>query len=321
MSIGRRWKGLVGATGLALVLALAFGSGDGHAQTTQVYLWSTPVNLGPVINSMYNEDLPNLSSDGNSLYFISNRHSNGSMTDFDIYVSHREDGAWRKPKRLQYPINTGLNERGPCLSRDGRYLFFSSNREDLPGNHGTKPDLWVSYREDTSDDFGWQEPRNLGDAINTTDPDYGAALVGDPAGKLYTLLFGRLVDGHNHIYMSRYFHGYFQPATSVTQLNDPDSNDWRPTVRSDGLELFFHSDRPESMGYDIWVSTRPDLSSVWSPPSRVGPPIDTDSDEQFPAVSADGSTLVFSSNRPGSMGSGTSDLWVSTRRPIIHYWP
>jgi len=321
MSIGRRWKGLVGTTGLAAVLALAFGGGDGHAQslpTTQPYLWSTPVNLD-LINSEHSEDLPHISRDGNSLYFISDRPRNGSTTDFDIYVSHRQGGVWGLPKRLGRNINTSFNERGPCLSPDGHYLFFSSDRQ-VPGAFGSQ-DLYVSYREDTSNDFGWEVPYNLGDAVNTANPDYGAALIGNLDGTLSSLLFGRRVDGHNHIYMSGYFYGYLQQAAPVTELNHSDSNDWRPTVRADGLQLFFHSDRPESMGYDIWVSTRPDLSSLWSPPSRVGPPINTDSDEQFPAVSADGSMLIFSSNRPGSIGSDTSDLWVSTRRPIIHYWP
>jgi hypothetical protein len=321
MAIGRRWKGLVGAAGLAVALALAFGGGDGHAQT-QLRGWSTPVNLGSIINSGYNEELPHISPDGLSLYFISDRPRNGSPNsppaDFDIFVSHRQapGDPWEPPKRLGSNINTNLTERGPCLSPDGHYLFFSSNRTDLEGDHGgDNPDLYKSYREDVNDDRGWQVPENLGGAVNTTNPDFGAALIGDLDGKLSALLFGRRVGGQNDIYMSRYIHGFFRPATPVTELNSP-SNDFRPTIRPDGLELFFNSDR-DSASNDIWVSTRSSLSSPWSAPSNVGPPINTNSEEQFPALSADDRMIIFSSNRDGT----DNDLYVSTRQPLIHYWP
>ncbi|HET6898394.1 MAG TPA: hypothetical protein VFK70_08605, partial [Vicinamibacteria bacterium] len=314
MSIGRRWKGLVGAAGLAVVLALAFGGGDGHAQTQLKGGWGTPVNMGSIINSEFNEDLPHLSQDGASLYFISNRNP-AAPADFDIYVSHRLNGLWRRPRKLGPNINTTFNERGPCLSPDGHYLFFSSDRTDLPGNLGTQ-DLWVSYRDDVTDDGGWQVPVNLGPSVNTPDNDFGAALLGDPNGKLSALLFARRVGGVQapaDIYMSPYFHGSFRPATLVEELNSPE-DDLRPTIRPDGLQLFFGSNRPGFDNFDIWVSTRADILSPWSTPVNVGYPINTESVERVPAVSADGGTLIFSSDRPGSMGSGTSDLWVSTRQ-------
>jgi WD40-like Beta Propeller Repeat len=319
MSIGGRWKGLVGATGLAVVLALAFG-GDGHAQTQVKGGWSTPVNLGSIVNSEYNEDLPHLSQDGASLYFISNRNPD-APTDFDIFVSHRLNGSWRRPRRVGGDINTSFNERGPCLSPDGHYLFFSSNRTDLDGHHGAdNQDLYVSYRDDVSDDDGWQLPRNLGPAVNTVDLDFGAALLGDPSGKLSALLFARRVGGVQapaDIYMSPYVHGSFRPATPVTELNSPD-DDLRPTIRPDGLQLFFNSNRPDSVLNDIWVSTRADILSPWSTPVNVGHPINTEFQEQFPAISADGGTLIFSSNRR----DGTdSDLYVSTRQKVIYPWP
>src|SRR5262245_23027272 len=50
--------------------------------------WSDPVNLGPVVNSASNEDLPHISKNGLSLYFISNRPA-GSFGGFDIWVSQR----------------------------------------------------------------------------------------------------------------------------------------------------------------------------------------------------------------------------------------
>lgn len=333
MSIGRRWKGLARAMGLGAALALALGT-DGHAQT-EPSGWSTPENLGSVINSPCNEDLPHISRDGLSLYFISNRTSAtscGPLTDFDIWVSHRQapGDPWPRPTRLGPEINTGFNERGPCLSPDGHRLLFSSNRPH-PDAHGSQ-DLWMSYREDTSDDSGWQTPVNMGSAVNTTDPDFGSALLEDENGEISALLFGRRVGGGQaDIYMSTSFHvnnkygpfggfGVLRQSAVVRELSTK-FDDLRPTIRADGLELFFNSNRPLlpeddlPRSNDIWVSTRPVQSEPWSAPVNLRG-INTDFEEQFPAVSADGSMLIFSSNRTGSQGAGTNDLWVSRRNTV-----
>jgi len=53
---------------------------------------------------------------------------------------------------------------------------------------------------------------------------------------------------------------------------------------------------------------------------NVGSPISTEFEERFPALSRDGTTLVFSSNRPGSI-NGSNDLYLSTRESTIDPWP
>lgn len=58
----------------------------------------------------------------------------------------------------------------PNLSRDGHWLFFSSTR---PGRFGNF-DIWVSWRANPHDDFGWETPVNLG-AINTDAFDAAAS--------------------------------------------------------------------------------------------------------------------------------------------------
>jgi Tol biopolymer transport system component len=311
--------------GLAVVLALGFG-GDGRAQTRGP-VWSVPVNLGQAVNSPFNEDLPHISRDGLSLYFISNRPT--GSPDFDIWVSHRgtSDDPWERPIKLGPNVNTSFTERGPCLSPDGHHLLFSSNRTDLPGAQGSQ-DLWVSSRADTSDDDGWQTPVNLGSNVNTIYPDFGAALLEDADGAISALLFGRRdnFEGADIYISERQTDGPFARFGQGVVIPELSSkyDDLRPTIRPDGLELFFNSNRPGSQtndlgrSNDIWVSRRPNLSSPWSTPANLGVRINTAFEEQFPALSADGNTLIFSSNRTGSMGSGTSDLWMSTRQ---NQWP
>ena len=68
--------------------------------------WSEPVNLGPGINTMLNEDTPFMSPDGKRLYFSSQGHS--TMGGFDVFYSElHEDGSWDEvPVNLGYPLNT-----------------------------------------------------------------------------------------------------------------------------------------------------------------------------------------------------------------------
>ena len=303
----RNWS--VKSGGMAFLLGLSLFMSYPVETAKKFAEWSAPINLGPVVNSGFNEDLPHISKKGLSLYFISNRPV-GSFGSFDIWVSQRGtlDDPWGPPMNLGPKINTGSNERGPCLSSDGHFLFFSSDRA---GGFGSQ-DIWMSYRKHTYDDFGWQAPVNLGAGINTVDPDFGAAFLENDDTGIPTLLFGRRENfGDADIYMSELLaNGSFGPGVLITELSTP-FDDLRPTVLPNGLELLFNSDRPGSLANDLWVSTRKTIFSPWSTPVNAGPIINTEFNEQFPALSSDGEALIFSSNRPG--GEGGSDLYMTSR--------
>ncbi len=67
--------------------------------------WGEPVNLGPTINTAHNDEAPNLTPDGKTLYFISQGHN--SMGGYDIFYSQRSgDNEWSTPINMGYPINT-----------------------------------------------------------------------------------------------------------------------------------------------------------------------------------------------------------------------
>jgi hypothetical protein len=67
--------------------------------------WGPAVNLGPVINTPYNEESPFLSEDDKTLYFSSRGHVN--MGGYDIFYSTLLDnGKWSVPLNIGYPLNT-----------------------------------------------------------------------------------------------------------------------------------------------------------------------------------------------------------------------
>ena len=89
--------------------------------------WTTPVNLGPTINTSGTEKCPFLSFDGQKLYFSSDGHI--GMGDMDLFVSTRvNDSTWGEPVNLGYPINTSGDESSIIVSPDGRTAIFSSDK-------------------------------------------------------------------------------------------------------------------------------------------------------------------------------------------------
>jgi hypothetical protein len=277
--------------------------------------WSAPV-LVPNVNSEFGEVGPGISKDGRSLYFASDRP--GGFGSVDLWVSQRESttDAWGPPVNLGPAINTAATELVPAFSRDGHWMYFNSDR---PGGYGGL-DVWASYRQNTHDDFGWTTPVNLGTNINRSGLDAGASYLAsdaddeDGAGGAL-LFFGSDRPGGQgqvDLYVSTQdSNGLFGPPTLLPELNSP-LNDQRPSIRHDGLEIFFYSSRPGGVGVnDLWVATRETLSQVWNNPENLGPVVNSASNEFHPSVSSDGLTLYFASSRPG--GPGMNDLYVTAR--------
>lgn len=104
--------------------------------------WQTPENLGPQVNSAYDENTPYLANDGRTLYFSSNR-ADRSMGGYDILQSYFTDrtATWSKPINLKMPINSSGDDKDFRLSKDGLKAFFSSSRKTGMGQN----DLYVAY--------------------------------------------------------------------------------------------------------------------------------------------------------------------------------
>jgi hypothetical protein len=91
-----------------------------------------------------------------------------------------------------------------------------------------------------------------------------------------------------------------------------------PSLTSDLLEIYFTSDRPGGLGQgDIWVAQRATPTGVFDTPSLVST-INSANSETSPAISGDGLTLWFSSDRAGTLGG--FDIWISTRADRQSAW-
>jgi len=90
--------------------------------------WSKATNIGPTINTPYDEDAPFMHPDGVTMFFSSNGHN--TMGGFDIYFSVLADSGWYPPQNMGYPINTTDDDIFYVMSTDGKRAYLSSVRPE-----------------------------------------------------------------------------------------------------------------------------------------------------------------------------------------------
>lgn len=141
------------------------GSCDIYRSLRNGRRWAKPENLGSPVNSSKWESQPSISSDGKTLYFVSNR--NGGEGGMDIYVTHlAPNGEWTTPRNLGDVINTPFSEETPFIHPDGKTLYFTSN-----GHVGFgEKDIYMTRKDSLGN---WGTPKNLGYPINTWNDEQG----------------------------------------------------------------------------------------------------------------------------------------------------
>lgn len=126
--------------------------------------WSLASPIPPPIWTEHIESYPAVTPDG-GLLFSSNRP--GGHGGGDLWLAPpKPDGGFETPVNVGQPVNSEHWEGDACMSPDGSYIVFTSERATGPGNG----DLFVSFRDDSSSE--WSQPVLLGHGINTMDLDY-----------------------------------------------------------------------------------------------------------------------------------------------------
>jgi outer membrane protein OmpA-like peptidoglycan-associated protein/tetratricopeptide (TPR) repeat protein len=128
--------------------------------------WSEIKNAGARINRADSwESQPSISSDGKTIYFVSDRK--GGYGGYDIYRAMKaEDGSWGAVVNLGPMINTSGNEKSPFIHADGKTLYFSSDGWMGLGGY----DIFMTKRQE---DRLFSKPKNLGYPINSTGDEVG----------------------------------------------------------------------------------------------------------------------------------------------------
>lgn len=192
-----------------------------------------------------NRDFANIgamsvSSDGKMMFFTACGKPGGKGS-CDIYMVVKIDGKWTYPLNIGSSVNTKLWEAQPSVSSDGRWLYFSSNREGGLGGM----DLWVSEIKQTEQyQYEFSRPKNMGRHINTPFDDYSPFIHAD--GKtLYFASKGWPRLGHGDLFKADLSDLSRNPQNLGKNINSS-SDDFGLVVSSTGEHAYFVSDRDGS---------------------------------------------------------------------------
>jgi outer membrane protein OmpA-like peptidoglycan-associated protein len=188
-----------------------------------------------------------ISADGKKLYLTGCGWRRDSSCD--LYVSEMVDGQWSMPQAIKGSVNTNSWESQPCVSSDGRELYFVSRRN---GN----ADIYRSLR---NSDGTWSEPQNLGAPINTKGTEMAPFL--HPDGRTLYFSSDKLVGmGGFDLFMSRRGEdGQWQQPVNLGFPINTSGDEINFFVAADGKTAFVSSQREGGNGgYDIYTFELPE---------------------------------------------------------------
>ena len=266
--------------------------------TLVLNLWEKPDFLQGDLNLLKGNQEATISEDGQTM-ILSRQFSRDNN---DLFISQKYGTDWSKPIALSSFINTGYDERGPNLSRDGKWLLFQSNRPDTRGGF----DLYISQKVGDR----WTEPVNLGDDVNT-EYDEGFACFSPDGTRIFFSSNrpkpGETADPDTAGDWDIYYADVAIPGDTendvlpiygkpkyLDQVNS-EADEMHVAMPSSGNMIYFTSDRKGGVGgYDIWLSR--DFDGQFIEPENLGKPVNSNMDEMYPAFAERGEELVFVSN-------------------------
>jgi len=214
------------------------------------------------------------------------------------------DFTFGEPTNLGPSINGPAMDAGPCPSADGKQLYFNLWL-------GMASQIWVSQR--AAIDSAWEPPLRLGPPFDT-ETDSGPFITSDGLSLYYdSSREGGFGTSDLWVATRATVNDKWGTPVNLGATVNTTSEDWAPNLSADGLELYFVSNRPDGFGtYDLWVTSRATVKDDWGTPVNLGATLNTEYEDTWPGISADGLVLFFCSSRPG--GFGAWDLYM-TKRP------
>ncbi len=188
-----------------------------------------------------------ISADGKKLYLTGCGWKRDSSCD--LYMAEWDDGHWSTPQPIRGSINTNSWESQPCVSSDGKELYFVSRRT---GN----ADIYCAKR---NPDGSWNEPQNVGSPINSKGTEMAPFL--HPDGRtLYFSSDTHIGMGGFDLFMSRRGDdGHWQTPVNLGFPINTDGDEINFFVAADGKTAFLSSVRDGGLGgYDIYTFELPE---------------------------------------------------------------
>lgn len=210
-------------------------------------------------------------------------------------------------------VSTPRDEYLTYVSPDDQWCFFIRKQPIKDMNKvytsDKEKEVFMLSKRTKSGEFNAGEP--MMPPFNTTDDNQGGCSISIDNKHLYLAMMKNEGGAQPNvdIYVSDNDNeNWSEPRKISPFVNDPKYWDSQPTIASDGLTLYFASDRPGGYGgVDLYVTKKDPKTGVWSVPKNLGPKINTKGHEKTPFIHSDSETLYFCSD--GHYGFGGLDIF------------
>lgn len=223
------------------------GGVDIYHATKQGSKWSSPVNLGEIVNTEYDEDGPSFDVNTSTLYFSSKGHN--SMGGFDIYFSEYDEdsGEWSEPENLGYPVNSPEDDLHFVISSDGEKAYYATTRKDSYGEHDiylvSPPHELHTDSVPTSDTLASRDPEEQDTTLVDDTPLIDSATIEEKGDKSYFVeilvkneegeeipALAKVTDlSNNSLYNEQYFTGTYK-----TEFRNEEAKTYVLTIEAEG---------------------------------------------------------------------------------------
>jgi WD40 repeat protein len=238
-------------------------------------------------------------------------------------IAERKYSDWGPAVNLGCDLNSPSNDQGPAISKDGRSLYFGSDRAGTLGGS----DIYVAQR--ASEGGPWGIPQNLGTMVNTPFTDNIPSFSRDGHVMFFNSNRPGSVGADVDLWASYRSHvhddfAWEAPVNLGAGVNTPGFDAGANYFENEegGAPLLFFGSGPSIALSDLWVAEQlPD--GTWGN-KRPIPELNSAQQDQRPVVRFDGLEMIFFSNRigstPGPTGLPSSDLYVTTRNSLTESW-
>ncbi len=254
------------------------------------YLFA-PENLGDSVNSPTSEYYPSVTVTDSLLVFT----RRGKYMREDFFSSTITAKKYAKAVPIGGIINEEPQKGAITVSQDGEWMLFAGRFAERGYDNF---DLYIAYATPQ----GWSDPENLGTAINTEFWESAPSLSPDKRTLYFSSNRPGGFGGKDLYYSERLANGKWTPAKNMGPQINTAGDDQAPFIHADNQTLYFTSDgHPGYGGTDLFIIRKNDQGS-WGIPENLGYPINTIENEGSLAVSADGLTAFYASDRADSRG-------------------
>jgi hypothetical protein len=269
-------------------------------------------NIGENINSSFPDYVPVIVPDESALYFTSKREgssTNKKNTDNnyfeDIYVSHKENGVWKKAENAGAPLNSETNDGCVAISPDGQRMIVFRTATDLEGG-----DL---YTTQIGADNKWEPLQLMNKEINSPYVETSACFSNDTSEIYFSSNRPGGYGGKDLYRIKKLPNGKWSFPLNLGPSVNTSYDEDAPFLHPDGVTLYYSSKGHNSMGeYDVFKSLWQPESIQFTQAENLGYPINDVGSDIFFVLSVDCKRGYYSSEKEPTFGG--ADIYIIDTR-------